>query len=175
MGKKKDQKKAKGEKRKRGEGDFLLVSQAVTQTARTLRTELSKSLLDAGLYAGQDGVMTLLAAEDGQTTGQLARRLQVKAPTMTRTIGRMEAQGFVERRAEEADQRLTRVFLTPTGRGTLSLIDQSLKSCGDRALADFSGKEVRQLASLLARLEGNLSGRSGEAPVEDEDAAAEEG
>ena len=162
MGKKKELKKAKGEKRKRSDGDFALVSQAVTQAARTLRTEVSRSLLDAGLYAGQDGVMTALATEDGLTTGQLAKRLQVKAPTMTRTIGRMEAQGFVERRGEAKDQRLSRVFLTPTGRGTLSLIEQSLKGCGERALEDFSGKEIRQLAGLLARLERNLSGRPAE-------------
>ena len=43
--------------------------------------------------------MLALAETDGLTAGALAQKLGVKAPTMTRTIGRMEAQGFLERRA----------------------------------------------------------------------------
>ncbi len=60
---------------------------------------------------GRDGVILVLAANDGLPAGTLAQKLGVKAPTMTRTIGRMEAQGFVERRPDAADAQLTKVYL----------------------------------------------------------------
>lgn len=107
MGKKKDEKKKLGKEKPPIAQVMADIPQAMTQAARSMRTVLSRNLLEAGLYAGQDGVMLALAGEDGLTPGGLAQRLGVKAPTMTRTIGRMEAQGFLIRKADGGDQRLT--------------------------------------------------------------------
>lgn len=161
MGKKKSDKKAKSGKNK--EPDALLVAelapditQAITQTARCMRTALSHNLLDTGLYAGQDGVILALAQEEGLTAGQLAAKLGVKPPTMTRTIGRMEAQGFVERRADAADGRLTKVHLTEAGLKTVEHIGRSVTDCGMLAIKGFSAKELRTLLKLLRAAEENL-------------------
>ncbi len=173
MGKKKDEKKKKDLKDKAPiEVVMAEIPQAITQAARSMRTSLSRDLLEAGLYAGQDGVMRALAEEDGLTPGALAQRLGVKAPTMTRTVGRMEAQGFVTRRADGADQRLTKVYLTDAGRNSLERIARSVEACTDQALAGFSGKQMRQLLKLLKAVDDNLKGSAGadvlEALSEDE-------
>jgi DNA-binding MarR family transcriptional regulator len=95
MGKKhKDGKKPSRKKKDQTEYTVVDLSPVLTQAARSMRTVLSRNLLESGLYAGQDGVMLALAETDGMTAGVLAQKLGVKAPTMTRTIGRMEAQGF---------------------------------------------------------------------------------
>ncbi|MDO1581925.1 MarR family winged helix-turn-helix transcriptional regulator [Rhizobium oryzicola] len=164
MSKKKGDKKNKAGKAKEPIAAAELAS-AITQTARSLRTVLSRSLSEAGLYAGQDGVVLQLAEQDGQTPGQLAQRLGVKAPTMTRTIGRMEAQGFVERRPDGQDGRLTKVYLTASGRLTVEKIGRSIEECGALATSGFSQKETRTLLKLLRVMEGNLHG----VPVMDED------
>ena len=67
--------------------------------ARLSRTALAAKLLDHGFYAGQDQIMLALAHEDGQTPGQLATRLGVRPPTVTKTINRLQAQAFLEKRA----------------------------------------------------------------------------
>lgn len=161
MGKKKEDKKKK-EIREKAPIEQVMseIPQAVTQAARSMRTSLSRSLLDAGLYAGQDGVMRALAEEEGLTPGALAQRLGVKAPTMTRTIGRMEAQGFVTRRADGSDQRLTKVYLTDTGRNSLERIAQSVLDCTEQALAGLTGKQMRQLLKLLKVVDENLKGNA---------------
>ena len=158
MGKKnKDGKKSKsGKKKDFSEVGTLDLGQAITQTARTMRTALSHGLADSGLYAGQDGVVLILAEDDGLTPGQLASRLGVKAPTMTRTIGRMEAQGFVERRSDGSDARLTKVYLTATGHESVERIGRSVAKCERLALKDFSDKEVRTLIKLLKAVDQNL-------------------
>lgn len=135
------------------------LANAVTQVARGMRTRLSHGLAESGLYPGQDGVIQLLSVEDGLTPGALAQRLGVKAPTMTRTIGRMEAQGFVFRRADDRDARLTKVHLTEEGRNTVERIAGATAECEQEAVRGLSNKELRTLVKLLAIVDGNLSGK----------------
>jgi DNA-binding MarR family transcriptional regulator len=157
MSKKKGDKKGKSGKKKAAEGHSVAdLAPAITQAARSMRTLLSRSLGETGLYAGQDGVILMLAEEDGLTPGQLATRLGVKAPTMTRTIGRMEAQGFLERRADGTDGRLTKVHLTETGIKTVDQIGRSVADCGALAAMGLSDKEVRTLIKLLKAIDGNI-------------------
>jgi DNA-binding MarR family transcriptional regulator len=157
MSKKKGEKKSKsGKKKELAALSAVDLAPAITQAARSVRTALSRSMSDSGLYAGQDGVILALAEDDGQTPGQLAGRLGVKAPTMTRTIGRMEAQGFVERRADGHDGRLTKVHLTENGQRSVESIGQSVADCGALAVKGFSEKEVRTLLKLLRAVEHNL-------------------
>ncbi|OJT98935.1 MAG: MarR family transcriptional regulator [Rhizobium sp. 63-7] len=168
MGKKKDAKKHKsGKKKDHPEVGAADLAQAITQAARSMRTTLSRNLLEGGLYAGQDGVIVALTEADGLTAGALAQRLGVKAPTMTRAIGRMEVQGFVERRPDETDQRLTKVYLTENGRSSTELIARAVTACDALALKGFSDKEVRTLVRLLKTLDANLQGE--EIVAEDEE------
>lgn len=169
MGKKnKDGKKSKSGKKK-DHSDYTLadLSPALTQAARSMRTVLTRNLTASGLYAGQDGVILALAASDGLPAGTLAQKLGVKAPTMTRTIGRMEAQGFVERRPDAEDARLTKVYLTETGRNSVGEIESSAAACDELATRGFSEKDVRSLVRLLKAIEGNL--QAAEPDDEDEE------
>ncbi|TCM53703.1 DNA-binding MarR family transcriptional regulator [Rhizobium sp. PP-F2F-G48] len=171
MGKKdKSEKKAKQKKLKidkivdpaaiDGEGGLEaaapLLAPLLAQAARSMRTVLSRNLLESGLYAGQDGVMLALAETDGMTAGSLAGHLGVKAPTMTRTIGRMEAQGFLERKPDAADARLTKVYLTANGRERLQAIEAAADLSEATALTGMTDKQIRTLAKLLKLVDANL-------------------
>ena len=154
-------KKDKALKKAASEDALRELAPALFQAARSIRTELSRNLATSGLYAGQDGVIQALAGADGLTPGALAVRLGVKAPTMTRTIHRLEAQGFVERRDDVADGRLTKVYLTPAGEATLSQAGIAAADCSRVATVGFSGKDIRTLVKLLKAVEANIaSGRT---------------
>jgi DNA-binding MarR family transcriptional regulator len=159
MGKKhKDGKDAKKSKKKKSHDDVsgAGLAAAVVNAARSMRTVLSRNLLATGLYAGQDGVILALSEEGGLTAGALATRLGVKAPTMTRTIGRLEAQGFVERRPDDTDGRLTVVHLTESGRATVDTITEAGRLSEEQAAEGLSEKDVRQLLKLLRTMDENL-------------------
>jgi DNA-binding MarR family transcriptional regulator len=168
MGKKNKVGKKSKSGKKKDHRDYTLadLSPALTQAARSMRTVMTRSLTASGLYSGQDGVILALAASDGLPAGSLAQKLGVKAPTMTRTIGRMEAQGFVERRPDAEDARLTKVYLTETGRNSVSQIESSAASCDELATRGFSEKDIRSLVRLLKTIENNL--QAGEDEDEDE-------
>jgi DNA-binding MarR family transcriptional regulator len=126
--------------------------------ARLSRTALAARLLDHGFYAGQDQIMLALAHEDGQTPGQLAARLGVRPPTITKTINRLQAQGFLDKRASENDARQAHIFLTETGRDAIKAIEKSVRKTEKQALKGLDKKEQKAFAKLLARIENNLSG-----------------
>ncbi|PST18736.1 MarR family transcriptional regulator [Mesorhizobium plurifarium] len=156
-------KKSKAEKKgKNGKKKDEIVAEAndlasvLVQAARSMRTVLSRNLVASGLYAGQDGVMLALAETDGLTAGALAAKLGVKAPTMTRTIGRMEAQGFLERRPDRDDARLTKVYLTDLGRDRLQIIAEAGQHSEKLATRGLTDKQVRTLMKLLRAVDSNL-------------------
>ncbi|MGV1755453.1 MULTISPECIES: MarR family winged helix-turn-helix transcriptional regulator [Rhizobium] len=169
MGKKNKVGKKSKSGKKKDHRDYTLadLSPALTQAARSMRTVITRNLTASGLYAGQDGVILALAASDGLPAGSLAQKLGVKAPTMTRTIGRMEAQGFVERRPDAEDARLTKVYLTETGRNSVSEIESSAASCDELATRGFSEKDIRSLVRLLKAIENNL--QAGDDDEDDEE------
>ena len=125
--------------------------------ARLSRTALAARLLSHGFYAGQDQIMLSLNQEDGQTPGQLAVRLGVRPPTITKTINRLQVQGFLDKRASETDARQAHIFLTDTGRDAIRAIDKSVRKTEKQALKGLDKKEQKALAKLLARIEANLS------------------
>jgi DNA-binding MarR family transcriptional regulator len=132
--------------------------------ARQSRTALAARLLQHGLYAGQDQIMLALHDTDGQTPGNLAARLGVRPPTITKTINRLQTQGFVARQASEADSRQAHVFLTDAGRDAIRLIEKSLRKTEKQAFRGLDKKEQKALLKVLLRIEANLNGAE---PVED--------
>jgi len=125
--------------------------------ARLSRTALASRLLTHGFYAGQDQIMLALSAEDGQTPGQLAARLGVRPPTITKTINRLQAQGFLDKKASDHDARQAHIFLTDPGRETIRAIEKSVRKTEKQALKGLDKKEQKALTKLLARVEANLS------------------
>jgi DNA-binding MarR family transcriptional regulator len=134
--------------------------------ARLSRTALAARLLAHGFYAGQDQVMLALNEEDGQTPGQLAARLGVRPPTITKTINRLQAQGFLDKKASDTDARQAHVFLTDAGRDAMLAIQKTLRKTEKQALKGLDKKEQKSLAKLLSRIEANLSATP---PIDTED------
>src|SRR5262245_19477919 len=141
--------------------------------ARLSRTALAARLLHYGFYAGQDQIRLALNHEDGQTPGQLAARLGVRPPTITKTINRLQVQGFLGKRGSETDARQAHIFLTDTGREAIRAIEKSVRKTEKQALKGLDKKEQRTLSKLLSRVEANLSD-GGHVVELDEDTDADE-
>ncbi len=143
----------------------------IQSAARLARTALAARLLAHGFYAGQDQVMLALDAQDGQTPGQLAQRLGVRPPTITKTINRLQVQGYLDKRASEIDARQAHVFLTESGRMAIRAIEKALRKTEKQAFRGMDKKEQKLVAKLLSRVESNFA--DVEAEVEEEDEPAE--
>ena len=150
------------------------VSARLQSVARLARTDLAARLLEHGFYAGQDQIMLTLSAEEGLTPTQLAARLGVKPPTITKTINRLQAQGFLCKTGSETDARIAHIRLTDTGSEAIKAIEKSVKRTEKTLLKGLDKKERKALLKLLARMEANLVHPGGQAADagDDEDEAA---
>ena len=72
-------------------------------------------LREAGLNSMEWRVLATLSDSPPLTVGQLALEVLAQQPTVTKTLDRLVAQRWVERRADPADARRSRVGLTVAG------------------------------------------------------------
>ena len=93
-----------------------------------------------GVHEGQQFILRCLWAEDGLPPGEIARRLGLATPTVTRAATRMEATGLLRREPHPGDRRLVRLLLT------------------ERALATFGPAEREAVISALTAIRRNLTG-----------------
>ena len=103
--------------------DFLLA-----QNCHLHHTRAHHLFETLGLYRGQPPVLFELWEQEGLTQKELAVRLGVTPATITKMLQRMEKAGFIQRKQDSGDQRISRVYLTEAG----CLIKTGLKMCGKR-------------------------------------------
>ena len=126
------------------------------QICRLKHTRVQSLLEALGLYEGQPALLHSLWAEEGLTHTELARRLHVRPATVTKMIQRMEKSGFVERRPDPADQRLSRVYLTEAGRSVQAAVREVWRTLEREAFSGFSDDERAQLQRFFRQIRENL-------------------
>ena len=109
-----------------------------------------------GLYRGQPPVLQTLGRQEGLSHSELARQLHVKPATITQMIKRMEQAGFVQRRRDAEDERVSRVYLTELGRAIQGDLDRVLGTIEAGTFAGFSQAERELVAQFLSRMRHNL-------------------
>ncbi|MFB9410721.1 MULTISPECIES: MarR family winged helix-turn-helix transcriptional regulator [Dactylosporangium] len=131
-------------------------SVALQRAARGAKTASADALRALGVHIGQNFLLDQLWQQDALSTGELARRLEVEVPTITRMTQRMEAAGLVTRVRDETDRRVVRIELTDLGRSLRTRVPEALDAVSARALEGLSDEECRQLIRLLEHVAGNL-------------------
>lgn len=131
--------------------DYLLA-----QVCRLHRARADTLLEGIGLFRGQPPLLMLLHDEDGLTQSDLAARLQIAPATLTRMLQRMARAGFLQRRIDAADQRISRVYLTAAGRAVRSEMQAMLGLLEAETFAGFDAAEQAVLRGFLERLRANL-------------------
>jgi DNA-binding MarR family transcriptional regulator len=134
--------------------DFLPVFWA---TKRVLAQASAMAFSRHGIHEGQQYVLQCLWAEDGLTPGEVARRLNLATPTVTRATARMEAVGVLRRQPHDQDRRLVRLFLTERGRALEEVIEREMRQLGERALASLDHSRRAELVSALRSVRDSLS------------------
>ena len=109
-----------------------------------------------GLHRGQPFVLRILWAEEGLTQTELARRLHRTPATITNMLQRMQKAGFLERRPDSKDQRISRVYLTEAGREIQAQVERIWQENQERTLDGFSDQELENLHNYLERIHDNL-------------------
>lgn len=112
----------------------------------------------------QYNVLRIVDGDGPTAQGEIARRLMVSAPVITRQAAALVDAGLVERRADPSDRRSVRLALTPRGRRRVRAMRRELLAAAGELLAPLPEDERATLAAALDQLRVLLpgTGRVGE-------------
>lgn len=88
------------------------VSSAIFRVARLHKALAARQLRETGLRPGQELVLMTLWQHGPQRQVDLAQALDSDAPTMVRSIARLEKAGLVRKRPSPTDRRATIIEAT---------------------------------------------------------------
>jgi len=108
----------------------------------------------AALPLDRAAVMVLgqLAEAGPARPGELADRLGVEAPHVTRQVQRLQQAGYADRVPDPDDRRAQLIQLTPAGGAAADRIREAGTAGMQAALAHWPPQERHQLATLLHRM-----------------------
>ncbi|MBN2205724.1 MAG: winged helix-turn-helix transcriptional regulator [Thermoleophilia bacterium] len=130
---------------------------AFGQALRLHRQFMARRLGETDLHPGQAACLGVLAHRDGIAQRDLAEALHIAPPTLSRMLQSMEKNGVVERRDDEADQRLSRVYMTDAGRTVAREMRAAMADHIPVAVAALSDDERVELARLLDKLSASIA------------------
>jgi len=133
------------------------VLQALRKTLHVHRQLMMKTLAERGTHPGEAVCLSLLAQHDGMSQRDLADMLHLSRPRVTAMVQTLEKAGTVVRRPDEADQRLTCVYLTTEGQR----LEEELRSLTvefiNRTIGAMTAADRGELERLLEELADNTS------------------
>ena len=100
--------------------DLIVLAEAIDRDLRAIREgvrrPLEAEIARGNLTGPQQSVIRALFKSDGMSLKDLSGHLGLAHSTVSGIVDRLQERGLVERRADEADKRFTRIVVTPTVR-----------------------------------------------------------
>ncbi|HWI36074.1 MAG TPA: MarR family winged helix-turn-helix transcriptional regulator [Burkholderiales bacterium] len=128
----------------------------LTQVIGARDRELTQGLREFGLRVPEWRALAALYARQRCTMSELAELATIDRTTLTRTVDRMQAAGWLSRLADGDDMRVTRLELTAAGRKLFDRVWPTAQRLNELALAGLSKPEIQQLHKTLERMRSNL-------------------
>lgn len=109
-----------------------------------------------GIQPGQIPFIMMISTHDGCSQSEMARKLEIKPPTVNVSIQRLEKSGIVCRRRDEKDQRIMRVYLTEYGRQLVTEIKEYVAEIEKVMFRNFSETELCLLRRFFIQMLENI-------------------
>lgn len=109
-----------------------------------------------GLHPGQGKVLMILRSSDGASQKEICKKLNVKPSTIAVMMKRMEKSQYIERKNDENDQRISRIFITEKGLEVCKILEEVHKELEKECIANFTEEEIETVKVLLTKMKDNL-------------------
>ncbi|MBN3788517.1 MarR family transcriptional regulator [Burkholderia sp. Ac-20353] len=142
--------------------------------SRLRRIVFDEFMRPLGVTRSQWWVLAYLSRHDGMIQSDLANVLELGKAALGGLIDRLEASGSIERRPDDTDRRVKRVYLTPAGAHIVKQMRLKNHEMNERILAGLEYEQRQNLADMLMHVKRNLASlkRDSEAGgLEDHDGA----
>lgn len=128
----------------------------IHDVSRLRRVVVDRALKPLGITRSQWWVLAFLSRRDGMTQTALAADLDLTKVAIGGLLDRMEAAGFVERRADASDGRARRVYLTRAGSKMVITIRENVEQIELQILENVSEDALNAAAATLLTIKETL-------------------
>ena len=151
--------------------DFLF---SLFETQRLLRLYAGKQARRVGLTRAQWGVLAKLERTEGMKQAEIADLMEIQPITLTRLIDKLCDLGLIERRSDDSDRRVNRLYLTDAARPLMLKLAALRQELTQTALAGLSAADTHLLVAQLETVKNNLREAAQNAALVPEPIAFEE-
>lgn len=132
------------------------VGRLLALAAKAVRARFETELAADGASLATFVVLHDAVAATGLSQRELAERIGLEGPTLTRHLDRMEAEGLIVRRRDPQDRRVWRIEPTPAGKQLYGKLRRTADRLERALTAGLDDAEVATLRRLLAHLRENM-------------------
>jgi MarR family transcriptional regulator for hemolysin len=136
----------------------------VNDVGRLLRTYADQQARQFGMTRAQWAVMARLEYAEGLKQSELAELLDLQPITLTRLVDRLCANGLIERRADPADRRAKRLYLTEQARPLMNRLADLGENIMATVLEGFDAAKLEQMTANLSGVRDNLRAATSRKP-----------
>lgn len=135
--------------------DYL--SYLLARASHLIAEDFALILKQADFDRSRWRILASLSDYDKVAIGELANRVLMKQPTLTKILDRMEQKNLVRRQHSKEDRRSVKVVITPEGREKVAELLRQAKEHERAVLKEYSAEEEeilkRVLRTLIDRME----------------------
>ncbi len=123
----------------------------INQTSRQISKSFNEQLVPKGLYMAQWAVIRYVKKNGPSTQKQMCDYLHVEAPTMTRTLNRMEELGLIQK-TESLDRRAKIIRLTSQAEQTYPKWEKEVEAFEIPVIGTFTDDELATTIQTLKKI-----------------------
>jgi MarR family transcriptional regulator for hemolysin len=137
--------------------------QTIADVTRLTRREFDRRVAPLGLTRAQWRALKRIERAEGLTQAQLADDLEMEPIAIGRVLDRLQAAGFIERRADPHDRRCWRLHLAPRSAAVLADVDRIAGVLRREMLGRIAARELEVAERVLEALKETLLGMENDA------------
>jgi MarR family transcriptional regulator, transcriptional regulator for hemolysin len=129
---------------------------ALGELQRLVRAYADKQAARYGITRAQWAVLAKVERTEGLKQSELAEQMEMQPITLTRLIDRLCDNGWIERRSDDTDRRVNRLYLRKAARPLLGKLSGLRSELTATALDGISPSDAQRLLTQLETIKENV-------------------
>jgi DNA-binding MarR family transcriptional regulator len=126
------------------------------EVQRMVRAYADKAAARYGITRAQWAVLAKVERNEGMKQTELAEQMEMQPITLTRLIDKLCDSSWIERRGDENDRRVNRLYLRKAGRQLLGKLSGLRSELTATALDGISPADAQRLLSQMEAIKENV-------------------
>jgi DNA-binding MarR family transcriptional regulator len=126
------------------------------EVQRLMRAYADRAAARFGITRAQWAVLAKVERNEGMKQNELAEQMEMQPITLTRLIDKLCDNDWIERRGDETDRRVNRLYLRKAGRQLLGKLSSLRSELTATALDGINPADAHRLLSQLESIKENV-------------------